>query len=190
MSNKCNKMKVHLIFVILFIVLLAVSGYVPLITLSPDQRYIIAKKDNTVPIVILMQCTQQSLEFIQSKCGIVVPRNIGCNDPMKYTLTKVSLCTSDMVEILRNSYDPFSPNYGSFELNDSSNGPYTLKVYLSWYDRTEMWCCVKSLFFFVLKLMTSNSLQLGSGERFETNNLLCKNAATFHKMVKIQKSGE
>jgi hypothetical protein len=37
--------------------------------------------------------------------------------------------------------------------------------------------------------MTSNSLQLGSGERFETNNLLCKNAATFHKMVKIQKSG-
>lgn len=37
--------------------------------------------------------------------------------------------------------------------------------------------------------MATNSNKLGSGERFETNNLLCKNAATFYKMVKIQKSG-
>lgn len=37
--------------------------------------------------------------------------------------------------------------------------------------------------------MTSNSRKTGPGEMFETNNFLCKNAATFYKMVKIQKSG-
>ena len=35
----------------------------------------------------------------------------------------------------------------------------------------------------------TNSNRTASGEVFETNNLMCKNAATFYKMVRIQKQG-
>ena len=36
--------------------------------------------------------------------------------------------------------------------------------------------------------MATNSNKIGSGQIFETNNLLVKNAATFKKMVKIQRA--